>query len=125
MIKSWFIALVIVALVITAGLYFLAFSLEGIGIQSVISNPSSGRIRGIRVHILMLAALGLVLAAVGHWVGRYELLYSSMGAVYGVGYAENVARLPARMLLSAVALVAVATLSVRRLRTKRQLAHRR
>jgi uncharacterized membrane protein (UPF0182 family) len=35
-----------------------------------------------------------------------------MGAVFGVGYAENVARLPARMLLSAVALVAAVILII-------------
>jgi len=106
LIKSWLTSMIIVTLIIGAGLYFLAFSFQGVGIQSVLSNPSRGRVRNIRIHILMLAAIGLILAAVGHWVGRYELLYSSMGAVYGVGYAENVARLPARMLLSAVALVA-------------------
>lgn len=112
LIKSWLTSMIIVSLVLGAGLYFLAFSFQGIGIQAVISNPSRGRVRNIRIHILMLAALALMLAAVGHWVGRYELLYSSMGAVYGVGYAENVARLPARMLLSAVALVAAIILII-------------
>ena len=112
LVKSWLITVIIVALVIAAGLYFLAFSFQGVGIQSVLNNPSSRQVRNIRIHILTLAALGLVLAAVGHWFGRYELLYSSMGAVFGVGYAENVARLPARMLLSAVALVAAVILII-------------
>jgi hypothetical protein len=106
LIKSWLITMIIVTIVIAVGLYFLTFSFQGIGIQSILKTPTAGRVRKIRIHILILGALALVLAAVGHWFGRYELLYSSMGAVYGVGYAESVARVPARMLLSAVALIA-------------------
>ncbi len=53
-----------------------------------------------------LAALGVViflLIAVGHWLGRYELLFSPTGTVFGVGYTDDHVNLPGRTLLAVVA----------------------
>jgi uncharacterized protein len=59
-----------------------------------------------RPQIAGLVAALFVLIAIGHWLGRYELLYSPTGAVYGVGYTDSRVNLPGR---AALALVALAT----------------
>jgi uncharacterized protein len=41
----------------------------------------------------------------GPLAGRYELLYSPTGAVYGVGYTDNLVNLPGRAAMTLVALV--------------------
>jgi uncharacterized membrane protein (UPF0182 family) len=73
----------------------------------------TGRLRGERAVLTAtawkwLAALGAVLfllIAVGHWLGRYELLFSPTGTVFGVGYTDAHVNLPGRTILTVVAVV--------------------
>ncbi len=61
-----------------------------------------------------LAALGAILfllIAAGHWLGRYELLFSPTGTVFGVGYTDDHVNLPGRAFLAVVALVAAGFLA--------------
>lgn len=58
---------------------------------------------GARVQLAVLVAVLFLLIAVGHWLGRYELLYSPTGTVFGVGYTDDHVNLPARALLTVVA----------------------
>ena len=49
----------------------------------------------VKTHLcLLLAGLALV-AALGFWLARYELLYSAAGVVFGAGYADVNARMQA------------------------------
>ena len=49
----------------------------------------------VKTHLcVLLAGLALVLA-LGFWLGRYELLYSPTGVVFGAGYADVNARMQA------------------------------
>ncbi len=67
--------------------------------------------------VLLGAALFLVIAA-GHWLSRYELLYSPTGAVYGVGYTDDNVNLPGRAILTVIALGAAVTLTYGALRNQ-------
>jgi uncharacterized protein len=71
-----------------------------------------------RTQIAILAAGVLVLVAAGHWLGRYELLYSPTGAVYGVGFTDNFVNLPGRAALTLIALVSAGLMLLGGLRPK-------
>ena len=54
-----------------------------------------------------IAALFLLIA-VGHWLGRYELLFSPTGTVFGVGWTDAHINLPGRTIMAVVAAVVLA-----------------
>jgi len=59
---------------------------------------------GARKRLAVLGAAIFLLIAAGHWLGRYELLFSPTGTVFGVGYTDDHVQLPGRTLLAVVAL---------------------
>lgn len=63
----------------------------------------SGRARS---HLLALLASAALLWAVESWLGRYELLFSDRGVIFGAAYADLHVRLPARTLTAVLALAA-------------------
>lgn len=70
----------------------------------------------VKTHLCVILAILAVVAALGFWVARYELLYSPTGVVYGAGYTDVHARMPAYGILGFIT-VAVGLLflvSVRR-----------
>ena len=78
-----------------AVLYFLFSRLRG----EVLT--FSGR---VQAHLGGLGTAIFLLLALGHWLGRYDLLYSTSGAVVGVGYTEANAGLPVHYLMTGVAI---------------------
>ena len=59
----------------------------------------------IKTHLSLLLAAIAFLIAVGFWLERYELLYSSAGVVFGAGYTDVHSRLIAYWVMSLAALV--------------------
>ena len=95
-VRSWLLGVMVAILVSVAGFYYVADSLRG----------ESFSLEGkVKSHLLVLGALIFLLIAAGHWLGRYDLLYSPTGAVYGIGYTDNHVTLPARGFLTIVALI--------------------
>ncbi|MFO8090431.1 MAG: UPF0182 family protein [Desulfatiglandaceae bacterium] len=102
-IRSWLLNAIIIILLISGVFYY----------ASAILNGREFGFRGkIRTHLTLLATGIFVLIAAGHWLGRYDLLYSPTGAVYGVGFTDRFATLPARTILTFVALAGAALLVV-------------
>jgi uncharacterized protein len=97
---------------------WLLGALVVIGIGIVALHYFAGALRGerfsltpdVRKHLTWLGGLIFILIAAGHWLGRYDLLFSSSGAVYGVGYTDHHITLPARTFLTFVALACAAVL---------------
>ena len=58
----------------------------------------------VKAHLCILLAVIAVVIAVGFWLERYELLYSSSGVVFGAGYTDVHARLHAYWLMGFVTL---------------------
>lgn len=58
-----------------------------------------------KTHLCILLAGIAVVITLGFWLARYELLYSPAGVVYGAGYTDVHARLPAYSVLSVITLV--------------------
>jgi uncharacterized membrane protein (UPF0182 family) len=67
---------------------------------------------GLLLHLGVLGALYLVLFAVGYQIEAANLVYSQRGAVFGAGYTDVNAQLPAYNLLTIVTLIAAALLIV-------------
>lgn len=99
--RSWLITVVVLTLLIVAGYYYLSAAIRGERFSL------TGK---VRAHLAVLGAALFVLIAAGHWLGRYELLFSPTGAVYGVGYTDDHVTLPARGFLTFIALVSAALL---------------
>lgn len=95
-VQGWLMGLAIVTIVTTAGLYMLIFSARGI-------NPVIGT--GARTQLALSGAGLMVTIAFGHFLDRYETLFSPAGAVTGATYADVNARLPALLALTVIALL--------------------
>ncbi|MDZ7762452.1 MAG: UPF0182 family protein [Desulfovermiculus sp.] len=111
-VRSWLVSVIVVVIILAGGYYYAGSKLRGE------SFALTGR---IATHLALLAAVALVLFAVGHWLSRYELLYSSMGTVYGVGYTESNVLVPGYAFLSLVALVSAGLMVYGALSGRRRL----
>src|SRR2546428_4451489 len=72
---------------------------------------------GARNWLSRLLALFLLVKGAGYWIGRYELLLESYGAVFGAGYTVGHVKLPFQWILVGAALVG-AGLAAANLRTQ-------
>jgi uncharacterized protein len=108
--RSWLITVVVLIMVIVAGFHYISAMLRGERFAL------TGK---IKAHLAVLGAGLFVLIAIGHWLGRYELLFSPTGAVFGVGYTDDHVTLPARTLLTVIALVSSGTAGGRHLLQER------
>ncbi|MGI8934933.1 MAG: UPF0182 family protein [Phormidesmis sp.] len=61
-------------------------------------------------HLYALAASLLMVTALGHWLNRYELLYSPQGVTYGASYTDIQVGLPVNGALSLISLGLALTL---------------
>ncbi len=94
--RTWFLGVLVVILLFIGVFYYVASNLKGEAFAF------EGR---VRTHVLAIGAVIFLMIAAGHWLGRYELLFSKTGAVFGVGYTDNNVILPARTFLTFIAIV--------------------
>ena len=87
LVHGWATALVVVTILLTLLLYVLQRSF-------VLTSRGPRLAAGARTHLLLLASLVLALKAVGFWLDRFELLFSSRGVVFGASYTDVHASLP-------------------------------
>lgn len=93
--QGWLLGAAVLVLLGTLATYFVNFSLRGIGF-SVNS--------GLKVHVSIIGAAIMFILAWGHWLGRWELLLSQHGVIFGASYADLHARRPALFILFIVAI---------------------
>jgi len=99
--RTWLITVVVLIMAVVAGFYYIASMLRG----EIFALAGK-----VKAHLAVLGAGLFVLIALGHWLGRYELLFSPTGAVYGVGYTDDHVTLAVRTLLTVIALVSAGLL---------------
>ena len=106
--QTWATATVSLTIMLVAG-----FSIAR---DSLVNRNPHGISEAARRQLTLLGVLLFVLVAAGWWLERFELLFSRQGVVWGAGYTDIHARLPAFWVMGALALlVAVALLvSLRR-----------
>jgi uncharacterized protein len=95
---GWSVALVAATLLLTFVVYVLQRSL-------VLTTRGPRLAGGARTHLLVLAALLLLLRALGFWLDRFELLYSPRGIVAGATYTDIYASLPALGVMGVLAVL--------------------
>ncbi|MEL6468261.1 MAG: UPF0182 family protein [Cyanobacteria bacterium J06623_4] len=118
----------------------LMFVLTAVGLEYLLAGNtlSQGRFIGFSIgqqrHLSAIAAGLLATTALGHWLGRYELLYSEQGVTYGASFTDIHVDLPVNLGLCFIAAglalalgwraVGGTTLTRRILRTRRLLKAR-
>ncbi|HUG42094.1 MAG TPA: UPF0182 family protein, partial [Longimicrobiales bacterium] len=110
LVRVWLQSVIVTVALIVAAFYYLTG-------RTRIDHFSFAR--QARVQLALLGAALFVSIAAGHWLGRYELLFSSTGAVHGVGYTDNYVGLPGRALLTLVALGTAVALAIGGIRYRR------
>ncbi len=89
----------------------LVFTLVGVWLVYLVANDalSQGRFYGFsppqQQHLYSLAGALFLVTSVSHWLGRYEILYSQEGVVYGAGYTHIHVLLPVNIALAGLTLV--------------------
>ena len=92
--RGWVLAVLIVTLLVCAATYLIHKGLKDKG-DFDLQNP--------KMHLAVIGALIFLCISVGHWLGRYDLLYSGQGVLYGVGFTDAHARIPTRTILTFIA----------------------
>ena len=96
---SWLFAALVIILIVTAAAHYVN---GGIRVQI-----SGERVTPqVKAHLSVLLFLLALVRAVGYWLDRFELTFSSRGAVDGAGYTDVNAQLPAIQLLLLISLFA-------------------
>ena len=101
---SWTFQLVVAAAILVTALHYLN---GGIRLRQGRA-PEIGA--GVRAHLSVLLALLAILKAGAYRLDSYELLNSSRGLVFGAGYTDVSARIPALNLLVLISLAAAVLL---------------
>ncbi len=91
------VGIVVITLIATGVYYLFRQSTVGTGQQPIST-------AGMK-HLLTLAGLMFLLAALGWWLDRFDLLFQRDGAVWGVGYTDEHARIPAFGLMTGISVL--------------------
>ncbi len=104
-IKRWLFTAIVLAAAVSAVLY--------VANQEVRIEPNRFSVTpAARRHLLWLGAAAALVVAWGYRLDQYQLLYSRRGVMFGAGYADIHARLPALYVMVVVAVAAAAVLAV-------------
>lgn len=104
---DWFFMILILALLLSLGSYFLNGSLN-----PAFRKLGSKSTFNIKVHVSILLAAIALTRAIGYYLNRFELLYSDYGGFRGIMSTDSVVRMPALLLLSIISLAAVVLLII-------------
>ena len=136
LLRGWALVLLVLTAIGAAGIYLMS-NYEQLARRfsgQVTMGPGGRRVtvapgppfklpQGVEVHMTVLGAIFLLLLAVGYWLDRYDLLYSSRSIAYGAGYTDVNAKLPALTIMLVIALAMAALLLINlRVRTWKLLA---
>jgi len=100
---DWLFASLVIVTIVSAVAHYLN---GGIRLQT----PMQKVTPQVKAHLSVLMAVLALLKAVGYYMQKYELVYSTRGVVQGAGYTDVKAQLPAMQLLLGISLIAAALL---------------
>lgn len=92
--RGWAMGVLIVTLLVIGAAYLIHRGLKEKGDMNF---------QVPKMHLAVIGALIFLSISVGHWLGRYDLLYSGEGVLYGVGFTDDNARIPVRTVLTIIA----------------------
>lgn len=88
--RGWLLTTVVFSLLAAVLVYFLSYSSQ---------KKAFDHSRPVLVHAGVLVIAIAALAAMSYWLGIWELTFSQRGAVFGAGYTDMTAQVPAQWLL--------------------------
>jgi len=100
---------------IAAGLAYL--------VGGAIAWPHEPITRPAATHLGLLGSLLLLAVAAGYWLDRFELLFGSRGTVYGAGYVDVHARMPALTLMIFVSIASAALVLAGAIRRQKRIVY--
>ncbi len=103
LLRGWLTGAFIISLLGTAAVYFTGYSVQRLKFN--FPRRVTGHLGGI-----LIAVLGLF--AWGYWLGIWELVFSRQGIIFGAGYADMHAKLPAQWILMGIVLLFVVIILV-------------
>ncbi len=100
--RGWLLGVLIVTFLVTLGSYFIG---------SMLQRRRFDLPRPVLAHLggLVMAILGLF--AWGYWLGIWELVFSDRGVIFGAGYTDMNAQLPAQWILFIVVLICIVVIA--------------
>ena len=103
LLRGWLLGTLIITLLGSAGVYIFSY---------VVQRLKFDLARPVLAHVsaLVIAIMGLF--AWGYWLGIWELVFSERGAVFGAGYADMHAQLPAQWILFTVVFICIIAILV-------------
>ncbi len=96
--QGWLLGAFIVTLVGSVAIYMLNLSLRGV-------NISTGITPKMIAHASILIGVLLLITSWNNWIEIHKLVFSPSGAIFGAGYTELNARLPALRILLVISTV--------------------
>lgn len=96
LLRGWLLGALIITLLGTAGIYLLSYTVQRLKFD--FTKPVLAHIGGLAIVILGLFAWS-------YWLGIWELVFSERGIIFGAGYADMNAKLPAQWILLAVVVI--------------------
>ncbi len=94
--RGWLLTAVVFSLLAAVAVYVISYSSQ----RKAFDNS-----RPVLVHVGVLIMSIAALAAMSYWLGIWELVFSPRGAVFGAGYADMSAQVPAQWILLFATLV--------------------
>jgi len=109
LLRGWLLWALIVSLLGSTAVYFLSYAVQRLRFNFA---------RRVLAHVsgLVIAILGLF--AWGYWLGIWELVFSTRGVIFGAGYTDMHAKLPAQWIMLAVVLIFIVVVTVSLFRHK-------
>ncbi|MBD3273994.1 MAG: UPF0182 family protein [Candidatus Marinimicrobia bacterium] len=80
--RAWLLTLFVLALIISGVIYFLKGAIQ------FVRNRQKLLTGGVKTHVSLLLSAIAILIAIGFYLDRYQLLYSTGGVVFGAGFTD-------------------------------------
>ncbi|MPZ15829.1 MAG: UPF0182 family protein, partial [Chloroflexi bacterium] len=102
-VQGWLLTTLVLIVLSVLGVYLLVFSYE---LAANVGEAVARLSRGVRGHLLGLAAVAFGLIAANHVLDLFDVVRSQRGAAYGAGFTDIYAQVPAQYVLAVTAILA-------------------
>jgi uncharacterized membrane protein (UPF0182 family) len=112
-IRSWLLGMFILTFLGSCGIYLFSYVVQRLKFD-LLSRPVLAHASGLLSGILIIFAWD-------YWLGIWELVFSTRGAIFGAGYTDIHAQLPAQWILLAVVIICVLIIIISAIRRNYRL----
>lgn len=95
LLQGYLLGIVIFSTLISAGIYYVLFSMQGLVLSEMMSKKTF-------THASVIGAIILAILIWGYWLNLFDLLRSDAGPIVGASYSDIYARMPALRILMVI-----------------------